>query len=92
MEKCIINKIEYINGEVVYTPVGYTTDMVGVCEVLNADHDSTLGAWVETNKTELETGTKFISEFFDSTPFVHIAKTGVNYLVDLPEITNINQL
>lgn len=92
METCIINKIEYIDGNVVYTPVGYTTDMVGVCDPINADYDSTLGAWVESNKTELEAGTKFISEFFDTTPIVHIAKTGVNYSVSLSEITDVNQL
>ena len=87
----IISKIEYINGGVVYTPVGYSVDEV-LCDTINADYDSSLGNWVETNKADLENNLKSISEFFDSTPFVHIAKTGTNYDVSLPEITDINEL
>ena len=87
----IIDKIEYINGGVVYTPVGYSVDEV-LCDTINSDYDSTLGNWVETNKTDLESGVKSISEFFDSIPVVHIAKTGTNYDVSLPEITDINEL
>lgn len=89
---CIIHKIEFINGGVVYTPVGYTSDMINVCDVLNADYDSSLGSWIETNKPDLESGVLNISVFFDTTPVVYIAKTEVNYSVDFPEITNVNQL
>ena len=87
----IISKIEYINGGIVYTPVGYSVDEV-LCDTINSDYDSTLGNWVETNKTDLESGVKSISEFFDSTAFVYIAKTGTNYDVSLPEIKDINEL
>lgn len=87
----IISKIEYINGSVVYTPVGYSVDEV-LCDTINADYDSSLGNWVETNKADLESNVKSISEFFASTPFVHIAKTVTNYDVSLPQITDINEL
>jgi hypothetical protein len=89
---CIVHKVEYAGGKVTYTPVGYILDNDSLCDEVNAGYDSTLGSWGETNMSALEAGTKQISEFFDSTPFVHVAKTGVNYSVDLPEITNINQL
>ena len=91
MEYTIISKVEFIGGNVRYTEVGYTADEV-LCNTINSDYESTLGAWVETNKSELESGTKFISEFFDGTPYVHVARTRVDYETDLPEITNIDQL
>ena len=87
----IIDKIEYINGGIVYTPVGYSVDEV-LCDTINSDYDSSLGSWLETNKTDLESGVKSISEFFDSTSVVHIAKTGTSYDVSLPEIKDINEL
>jgi len=87
----IIDKIEYINGGVVFTPIGYCVDDAIISQI-NSDYDSTLGNWVEINKTDLESGIKSISEFFDSITVVHIAKTGTNYDVSLPEITDINEL
>jgi len=87
----IIDKIEYINGGVVYTPVGYCVDDAIITQI-NQDYNSTLNNWIETNRTDLESGVKYISEFFDSTPVVHIAKTGTSYDVSLPEITDINEL
>ena len=87
----IIDKIEYINGGVVYTPVGYCVDDAIITQI-NQDYNSTLNNWIETNRTDLESGVKSISEFFDSIPVVHIAKTGTNYDVSLPEITDINEL
>lgn len=88
----IINKIE-LEGDnsLKYTDFGYTTDET-IINQINKDYDTTLGSWVETNKEELENGTKFISEFFDTTSLVYVARTGVNYEVSLPEITDINQL
>jgi len=87
----IIDKIEYINRGVVYTPVGYCVDDAIITQI-NQDYNSTLNNWIETNRTDLESGVKYISEFFDSTPVVHIAKTGTSYDVSLPEITDINEL
>jgi hypothetical protein len=88
----IINKIELEeDNNLKYTDFGYTTDET-IINQINKDYDTTLGYWVETNKEELENGTKFISEFFDTTSLVYVARTGVNYSVSLPEITDINQL
>ena len=87
----IIDKIEYINGGVVFTSIGYCVDDAIISQI-NSDYDSTLGNWVEINKTDLESGVKSISEFFNLTPIIHVAKTGTNYDVSLPEITDINEL
>lgn len=91
MEKFIIHSVQYINNEVVHTPVGYTIDGA-LANDINLLYYSTLINWVETNKVDLENGIKDISEFFINTPIVYNAKTGVNYDVDYPEITDINQL
>lgn len=92
MNYCIIHKVEYIEGKVTYTSIGYVENNEQLCDDINNGYESTLGSWVETNMSALEAGTKQISEFFDSTPLVHTAKTDVNYSVSLPEITNISQL
>ena len=91
MEKFIIHSTQYINNEIVHTPIGYTTDLA-LSEDINLIYDNTLISWVETNKVDLENGAKSISEFFIDIPIVYNAKTGVNYEVDYPEITDINQL
>jgi hypothetical protein len=73
MEYNIISKIEYIDGEVRYTPIGYTLDMNDV-NIINNQYDNTLGLWVEENKTELENGTKSIGEFFSIVSIVYVAR------------------
>lgn len=90
---CIINKIELINGSVIYTPVYYTTNAT-LCSSINADYDSTLGDWIETNKTDLENNVVSISTFFNTTPIVYVAKTETTSVVELglTEINNINEL
>ena len=88
----IINKIELEEDDSLkYTEFGYTTDET-IINQINNDYYNTLGSWMETNKERLESDTKIISEFFETTSLVYIARTGVNYSVSLSEITNINQL
>jgi len=87
----IINKIEFINGVVVYTPVAYTTDLT-LCSEINTAYDNTLGDWNNTNLAALEDGSVLISEFFETTPLVHIARTTSTEVGSLLEITTIEEL
>ena len=89
--KCIVSKIEFIGGEVTYTPIGYLTNETD-CDGINANYDSTLGTWVESNKTELETGALSVSVFFDTTPIVYVARTTASNVDALTEITDITGL
>ena len=90
MNYCIISKVHIVDGVVVYTPVGYTINHSD-CDIINNNYDSTLGVWVDNNKVELENGTKNISEFFDTTPYVHDARHQTTSIdgMGLHEITNI---
>jgi hypothetical protein len=72
MEYCIINKIEYVDNQVIYTPFGYTADM-NECEQINSTYYSGFTNWINENKTDLENGTKSISEFFQNNPKVYEA-------------------
>jgi hypothetical protein len=88
---CIIDKIECIDGGVVFTPIGYTTNLI-LCDEINVAHDNSLGAWNTANLASLEDGSVLISEFFDTTPLLHIARTTTNSPTDLPEVNNIEEL
>ena len=70
---CIVNKIEFINNNVVYTPVGYLTNMVD-CESINNKFENTYNQWIIDNKTDLENNNISISQFFDTTPVVYLAE------------------
>ncbi len=87
----IITKMNYHDGCVCHTPIGYTSD-VNICNYLNEVYDSTLGAWITENQVELENGNVQISDFFSETEFVYVARTNSNVVVDLQHITNIEQL
>ena len=88
---CLIEKIEFVGGKVVYTAIGYSNNDTH-CDTLNSNYDAGLGAWIETNKTDLENGSTLISEYFDVTPTTHIARTTTTYLGGLTEITDISGL
>ena len=88
---CIVHKIDFHDGSVRYTPIGYTTDEEA-CATLNAEYDSTYEAWINDNKEALENGSKQISEFFDVTPVVHVAKTGTDTPGELEEIEDLTAL
>lgn len=87
----IINKIESIDSNLTYTPVGYTVDQ-DIVDTINNEYDSTLKNWIEINKADLENDILSISEFFNLTPKVHIARTSVSLIDDLIEITDLNDL
>tara|TARA_R110000796_G_scaffold192641_5_gene309321 strand:+ start:122 stop:400 length:279 start_codon:yes stop_codon:yes gene_type:complete len=91
MEYFIVNKIEFIDSEVVFTPIGYLINQDD-CVDINVKHDSTLGAWIESNRPELETGVVLVSTFFDTTPIVYIARTTATNVYGLIEITNISEM
>lgn len=91
MEYCIIEKLEFVDEKVKVTAIGYSTNHTD-CDTINSNHDNTLGAWVNANYSDLESGTKTISEFFATTPIVHTAKTTRNYIGGLTEITDISGL
>lgn len=64
MEYYIIEKLELINGVVVYTPVGYLQSQQ---EVDTAPEITTqFEDWITTNKTDLENGTLIISDYFNT--------------------------
>jgi len=72
MNYCIVNKIEYIDGSVVYNPFGYTTDM-NECEQINSTYYLQFLNWIENNKTDLENDNISISVFFQDNPKVYEA-------------------
>jgi len=72
MEYCIINKIEYVNNQVIYTSFGYTTDM-NECEQINNTYYLPFLNWIENNKTDLENDNISISVFFQDNPKVYEA-------------------
>ena len=90
----IISKIELDGTDnLKYTDVGYTEDDNVAIEI-NEDYDSTLGAFLGTNRTKLNIGEVSISTFFATTSYVHEARTEVESVegLGLSEITNVNQL
>lgn len=88
---CIIDKVTFSEGSVCFTPVGYTDDME-LCDDINVDYDSTLGAWTTSNLAGLEDGSVLVSEFFDTLEYVHVAKTTATVTSGLPLITNKGEL
>lgn len=88
MDNCVIHKIEWVTDKVVFTPIGYSLDST-FCDTINADYDSTLGSWVTTNMVDLEASTTSISDFFGTTPIVHVARTHVTSTDGLTLITEV---
>lgn len=88
----IISKIEVNQeGVLTYTPIGYTIN-TSIIENINADYETTLGQWIEDNKTELISGDKNISEYFIGVTHKYSARTTSTSNEGLIEITNLNQL
>jgi hypothetical protein len=89
----IIDKLSWDNNaqQMISEEIGYTTDIDNYNAIQN-NYNATLGAFIETNKTELENGTKNISEFFQTTPIVYGCFTTTNAIEHFPfteEITDI---
>ena len=87
MDYCIVNKIEYVNNQVTYTPFGYTTDM-NECEQINSTYYSPFLNWIENNKTDLENNNISISVFFQDNPKVYEANMQTTSIdgLDIPEL------
>ena len=93
MDYCIVNKLEFLNNKLVYTPIGYLTNMTD-CDIINNNFEATFVSWVKTNKSYLEAGIMSISSFFETTPVVYSANHMTTSVEDmgLVEINNINEL
>lgn len=89
MDYYIISKIEFIEGAVIHTPVGYSTSVTDVDGLCTAYVD-----WVKSNVSELESNTSLISTFFEGHPVCHQVgwiTTNIEGLL-LPEITDFQSL
>lgn len=91
--KTIIEKIELSdNNEIVNYPIGYTVN-VDLINEINNNYDNSLGLFSIENINELNNGDVLINTFFQSTSFVFEARLQTDSdLIELTEITNINQL
>ena len=88
----IIQKIELIDGSVVYTPVGYLTskeDVDGASEICTC-----FTTWCNTNSEALAAGTINISEHFNSHGKSYVFTTTTNYIdgLNLELITDTSTL
>lgn len=90
MSYYIINKIEENNGQLIYTPIGYVTEKSDR-DAINSKYESTFGAWVESNKSELENGSIYLSDYFILDSNVHSCKQKMSSIegMGLSEITDI---
>lgn len=89
MINTIIDKTEIIQGVLIYTTFGYTSDN-SIIDTINSDYDLTLGKWIVDNKTDLINGTITLSDYEGVIGYV--ARTTVTNIDGLTEITNLNQL
>jgi len=93
----IIEKIELgeDNGQYFLqnTAVGYTENVHLITEI-NEQYDTSLGAFLGTNRTKLELGVVSINTFFDNVAYVNEARATTEDVsgLGLIEITDINQL
>lgn len=90
----IITKIENINGNIIYTNIGYVISELDT-ETINQNYFyNNYTNWVETNKVDLDNEIKFISDYFINTPIVFGCFTQTSNIdeYNIPLITNINNL
>jgi hypothetical protein len=92
MKYHIINKIQYINNQMVYTPIGYTLNQSDA-DIINNKYQS-FDDWVDNHISELNNGTISIYEYFDANPIIynsHLVTDNIDNM-GLTEIININEL
>lgn len=88
----LIDKIELIDNVMTYTEFAQTDDE-SLIEEINIEYDETLGNWISTNIIGLENGSTELSEFFEVTPLVYVARTTISYeRSDLPTVNSIGEL
>ena len=89
----IVNKIEFINSEVKYTPIGYVT-LKSDANTINTNYANGLGSWINSNLIELTNNTNSIEEYFILNPISYSANqetTNIDGMV-LSLIEDINNL
>lgn len=90
----IITKIENINGNIIYTNIGYVISELDT-DIINQNYFyNHYTNWIVTNKVDLDNAIKFISDYFINTPIVIgcLCKTTNIDGYNIPLITNINNL
>jgi hypothetical protein len=89
----IINKIELINGVVVYTPIGYSTNTLDI-QSINSTYESSFGDWIRNNKNDLESGNIQVSDYFNNNPICYTAYQQTTSIegMNLSEITDIQNM
>lgn len=88
----IINKIQYMYNQVVYTSIGYTLNQSDA-DTINNKYQS-FDDWVVNYNSELNNETISISEYFDANPIIYNSNSVTDNIddMDLTEIININEL
>jgi hypothetical protein len=88
----IISKIEYINNQVEYTSIGYTTDTSLVDYIYN-NYELIYDSWIDQNRSDLENDIIQVSDFFTQSVNIYSANHTTTSIDDmnLSEI-NINDL
>lgn len=92
MEYYIIDKIELIDSELTYTPVGYLTSQESLEE--SSDMLNILNNWILLNKDDLENGVISLNNFFETNEYCYTCNTTTTSVDDMGlfEIENINEL
>lgn len=92
MEHYIITKTEVVNSNIVISNVGYVTDKANA-DIINQNYID-FENWIETNKTDLESGIKSITDYFINNPVVYscLSKTTNIDGFNISLITDINSL
>jgi hypothetical protein len=87
----IVNKITWDTQEnkIKFEEVGYTTKIEDY-EFLQNNYNTTLGSYIENNKTELENGTKTLAEFFNTTAILYVCFTTTTCIEGFGFIEEIN--
>jgi hypothetical protein len=92
MEYYILDKIEFINNELIYTPIGYLTSQESLDSI--SDKLNIFENWITLNRTDLENGSMDLSNFFETNDHYYVCNTVTSSIDDigLVEIININDL
>jgi hypothetical protein len=71
----IVEKGEFINGQLIYSNIGYTLNQEDA-DAINATYHSTFKHWINSNIVDLQNGTKLVAEYFiDNPPFYNAETT-----------------
>ena len=91
----IIEKLEVINDELVYTPVGYVSSQEDANHIHEDEKMTEFQEWESNNKEQLVSKSISITDFFNSVEYDYIYVNGTikSYIPKgIQEITNLNNL